>query len=116
MTMPELRDYQMEAVRAVQADWNAGHLNTLIAHATGLGKTCTAVGLLKEEMTKNPGSRAVFVAHRNELLDQPLARFAEWWSESQLFSDVVKAEASGNVRHALALRWRGHDQGLWPHC
>lgn len=90
--MPELRDYQAEAVRAVQADWDEGHLNTLIAHATGLGKTCTAVGLLKEEMTKNPGTRAIFVAHRDELVQQPLARFAEWWPDSQLFSGVVKAK------------------------
>lgn len=88
----ELRDYQQEAIDKVIADWDSGTLNCLLAAATGLGKTCVAVGLLKQEMTKHPERRAVFVAHRDELLRQPLARFAEWWPESQLFTGVVKAE------------------------
>ena len=88
--MPELRDYQQETADAVVADWDAGHLNTLIAHATGLGKTITSLNLLKQQM--GPGERAIWISHRDELLLQPLARFAEWWPQSQLFTGVVKAK------------------------
>jgi len=85
-----LRDYQQEAINNVVEDWSQGTLNVLIAHATGLGKTITGLGLLKQQM--KPGERAIWTAHRDELVQQPLARFAEWWPESQLFSGVVKAE------------------------
>jgi len=92
--MPTLRDYQQESVDKVVADWDAGTLNCLLAAATGLGKTCVAVGLLKQEMTKYPERRAVFCAHRDELLQQPLSRFAEWWPKSAFFTGVVKAEGN----------------------
>jgi superfamily II DNA or RNA helicase len=88
--MPELRDYQQLAIDAVVVDWAATTLNTLVAHATGLGKTVTAINLLKQQM--KPGERAIWIAHRDELLAQPLARFAEWWPESQFFSGIVKAK------------------------
>lgn len=88
--MPELRDYQQEAIDNIVADWNKGTLNTLMAHATGLGKTVTGINLLKQQMKS--GERAIWAAHRDELIQQPLSRFAEWWPESQLFSGIVKAK------------------------
>lgn len=61
----ELRDYQREAVEAVEAAELRGVRRVLVVMATGLGKTvCFA------ELIRRRGPRALVLAHREELLDQ----------------------------------------------
>ena len=83
-----LRNYQDEAIDAVIRDWNNGVLNALVALPTGVGKTEVAIFLLKRVM--KPGDRALFLAHRDELIQQPLGRFGKRWPEINL--GIVKAE------------------------
>lgn len=69
-----LRPYQQEAIAAVKADWAAGVRETLLVMATGLGKTNTFLSLLMAELDADPDARALVIAHRTELVDQPLDR------------------------------------------
>jgi superfamily II DNA or RNA helicase len=69
-----LRPYQQEAIVAVKADWAAGIRETLLVMATGLGKTNTFLALLMAELDACPDARALVLAHRTELVDQPLDR------------------------------------------
>lgn len=81
-----LRGYQTDAIAAVKADWAAGHKNVLLVLATGLGKTACFLSLLNDVL--GPGKRGMVIAHRKELIDQPLARlysyYPEWQSVSAL--------------------------------
>jgi superfamily II DNA or RNA helicase len=73
-TTMQLRDYQTEAINAVLSDWDAESSETLLVMATGLGKTNTFLTLLMRELDADPGARALVLAHRKELIDQPLDR------------------------------------------
>jgi superfamily II DNA or RNA helicase len=70
----QLRDYQTKAIDAVLADWEAGQRETLLVMATGLGKTNTFLSLIMHALDRQPGARALVLAHRKELIDQPLER------------------------------------------
>ena len=66
--MVNLRSYQEEAVNAVLSSWRDGHRRTLIALATGTGKTVCFSEIIKR--TYQPGTHALVLAHRSELLSQ----------------------------------------------
>lgn len=70
----QLRDYQTTAIGAVLADWEAGSTEVLLVMATGMGKTNTFLKLLMGELDANPHARALVLAHRTELIDQPVDR------------------------------------------
>lgn len=72
----QLRSYQQTAIDAVRADWQRGTLNTLLVAATGAGKTQMFLRLLMDELDGGEG-RALVVAHRQELIDQPLERIGQ---------------------------------------
>lgn len=63
-----LRDYQAEAVAAVQDGWGRGLLRPAVVMATGLGKTDVIAHLATTEAAA--GGRVLCLAHRSELLDQ----------------------------------------------
>lgn len=81
-------DYQEEAKRAVISDWESGILRCMICHPTGTGKTNTSIWTLQAAM--RPSERALWLAHTDELLQQPLVRFGKLWPESNV--GIVKAE------------------------
>jgi superfamily II DNA or RNA helicase len=60
-----LRDYQLEAVEAVQAAAERGVRRPLVALPTGTGKT-----VVFSELIRRRGGRALVIAHRDELLEQ----------------------------------------------
>ncbi len=60
-----LREYQHEAVAAVEKAWSEGITRPLLAIATGLGKT-----IIFAELIRRTGGRALVLAHRDELLEQ----------------------------------------------
>lgn len=64
----KLRDYQVEAIAAVRAEWEAGRTRTAVVLATGLGKTDVIAALATDEAAG--GGRTLTLAHRGELLDQ----------------------------------------------
>lgn len=61
------RDYQVEAVEAVEREWARGIRATLVVLATGLGKTVVASRLIGRTA---PEERVLFLAHREELVNQ----------------------------------------------
>lgn len=93
-----LRDYQQTAIDAVRADWRRGVRDTLLVAATGAGKTQMFLRLLMDELDAT-GGRALVLAHRKELIDQPLERIrhmdAAWLMHGPLSAPrvgVVQAE------------------------
>lgn len=69
-----LRDYQQAAVAAVRREWDAGKHETLLVAATGAGKTQMFLSLLMDDLDRTPDARALVIAHRRELIEQPLDR------------------------------------------
>lgn len=69
----KLRDYQQEALDALTA--HPGR-EAIVAHATGLGKTVLAGAWLA--LTLRHGDRALFLAHRDELLQQARDQLGRW--------------------------------------
>ena len=63
--MLTLRRYQLDAVDAVLGAVARGLRRVVLSHATGLGKTLVAAAIIR----RRPG-RALFLAHREELLLQ----------------------------------------------
>ena len=86
MTQLRLRDYQREAIDAVFAAWSGGMQRPAIVLPTGAGKTVVFASLIKEFRNAGtypdaeerrgsaPGNRVIVLAHRDELVDQAIAK------------------------------------------
>ena len=72
-SMPPPRSYQVEALRALSAEF-AIHSSLLLALPTGSGKTFVAAKWTADHIIRR-GGRVVWVAHRHELLEQAYATF-----------------------------------------
>jgi superfamily II DNA or RNA helicase len=84
------RPYQIEARAAVRAMWSEhgpGGTSPLIIAATGTGKTLTALAIAQDFLIA--GGRVVWIAHRRELLTQPLADLQRHWP--QFYGGIVQA-------------------------
>ena len=75
----ELRDYQFEAVDAVEMARSNGSRNALVLMATGLGKSLVLNQLVNNELSRNPNQEVLVLAHT-----VPLVRQLERQSWSQL--------------------------------
>lgn len=77
----QLRDYQTDAIAKTLRSWET-HTDVLGVAATGAGKTVIFIKLLTDLMDQHPGARAVILAHREELIHQPIERLravaGEW--------------------------------------
>lgn len=89
----ELREHQAEAHRALEALRAEGNTIALLAHATGTGKTVTAV-----TDARRLGGRTLFVVHTKDLVAQAAGAFADLWPEASCgrFSDSAR-EADAHV-------------------
>ena len=67
----QLRDYQTDAIARTLAAWQQ-HTDVLGVAATGAGKTVIFIALLTQIL--GPHQRAVVLAHREELIEQPIER------------------------------------------
>lgn len=87
----QIRPYQRTAIDRVRAAWQRGDLGGGLVLPTGTGKTFTAVQILRESMLADGRvhGRALWLAHRKELLDQPLAALRRHFPEASL--GLVKA-------------------------
>lgn len=72
----ELKDHQQEAVDNLEEMRKAGESIALLYHATGTGKTVTAVS-----DAKNVGERTLFLAHTKELVSQAKETFDNIWED-----------------------------------
>ena len=89
--MITLRPYQQQAVDAILADWDAGYADLLLTMATGGGKTAVFLTVLDQVLTTD-GCRGLVLAHRKELIDQPLARLFSYYPHWQGRAGVVMAD------------------------
>lgn len=64
----DLREYQREAVAAIEGGWKAGKRALLLVMATGTGKTVVFCELARRRVEQ--GDRVLILAHRDELLEQ----------------------------------------------
>lgn len=85
------RPYQRQTIDAIQSDWAAGCSDVMITVATGGGKTVIFLGLLAETLHQHPHKRCLIIAHRNELIDQPIERLAMFWPHLRSRSGIVMA-------------------------
>lgn len=69
-----LRPYQERAIAEIRAAIAAGRRRIMLTVPTGGGKTLTSACMIAGALAK--GRRALFVAHRLELIDQTVATFA----------------------------------------
>lgn len=83
----ELREYQQEALDSLAAMRANKETIALLYHATGTGKTVTAV-----MDAKRCGGRVLFVAHTMELVNQAYNTFKNLWDTVSVgkFADSVK--------------------------
>lgn len=64
----DLRPYQVEAINALREGYRSGLKSQVLVFPTGGGKTPTATQVIQSVVSK--GKRAIFLAHRKELIDQ----------------------------------------------
>ena len=83
----ELREYQQEALDSLSEMRAKKETIALLYHATGTGKTVTAV-----MDAKHCGGRVLFVAHTMELVNQAFTTFETLWDDVSVgkFADSIK--------------------------
>ena len=79
MSQIQLRDYQLEALEAVQKEYDLDIRRQLIVLPTGTGKTYLFAGI-----TKHFNKRTLILAHRDELLKQAKDKIQKYWPESDI--------------------------------
>ena len=82
-----LMDHQEEALSGLMKMRESSKSIALLYHATGTGKTVTAVS-----DAKSVGRRTLFLAHRHELVDQAINAFRKIWP------DVTVGRYEGSIR------------------
>lgn len=94
-----LRDYQRDAVRAVERAVAEGRREILVAMATGTGKTRTAIGLLYRLVRAGRFRRALFMVDRSALGEQAADAFKDVRLEANhAFTDIYDVKELGDQR------------------
>lgn len=85
MSQIELRDYQLEALKAVNREYKSKVRRQLIVLPTGTGKTIIFAAIVKEWNV-----RTLILAHRDELIQQAVAKIKLIWPEADI--GIVKGD------------------------
>lgn len=86
-----LRDYQQTAIANVMADWR--HFKRLLLmSATGTGKTVMMLAIIHELLQRNPDERVLIIAHREELIRQPIERAMSMYPDIGWRMGIVMAD------------------------
>lgn len=89
--------YQQQILDQLQAEREVyGHYKNLLVAATGVGKTVIAAFDFKRYLEKHPEARLLFVAHRQEILEQSRQQFREVLNDfnfGQLFVGQYKPDS-----------------------
>ena len=93
-----LRDYQVLAVKAIEANIAAGKRECLVAMATGTGKTRTVIGLIYRLLKAKRFNRILFLVDRNTLGEQAQNAFKDSRLEqNKLFTDIYDLKELGDA-------------------
>ena len=92
MSKIQLRPYQAEARDNVLAAWNRGVKSVIGTASTGLGKTEIFLSTLAAENKAGNLGRAVILAHRKELIEQPRDRIIRNWSDDLPVPGIVMGQ------------------------
>lgn len=123
-----LRDYQTDAIARTLAAWEQ-HTDVLGVAATGAGKTVIFIKLLTDLMDRQPGARCVVLAHREELIEQPIERLravaGDWLMHGaldrprvgRLLGEQKDYDRQLTVATVQTLSYRRKVDGVWvyPH-
>lgn len=71
----QLRPYQVDAINELRTSLREGHRKIMLMGATGFGKTTVASEMIASAISK--GKRAIFIADRQELVEQASGRLDE---------------------------------------
>ena len=93
-----LRDYQLQAVRAVQRSVKEGNNRFLFEMATGTGKTLTAAAVIKLFLRSGNAQRVLFLVDRLELENQAYKVFTGLLSAD--FQTIIYKENRDDWRRA----------------
>lgn len=94
-----LRDYQAEAIRAVEKRIREGGREMLVAMATGTGKTRTCIGLIYRLIKSGRFRRVLFLVDRSALGQQTGDALKDLRLENyQSFSDIYDVKELGDIR------------------
>lgn len=94
-----LRDYQAEAIRAVEKRIREGGREMLVAMATGTGKTRTCIGLIYRLIKAGRFRRVLFLVDRSALGHQTGDALQDLRLENyQSFSDIYDVKQLGDLR------------------
>src|SRR5438093_3646585 len=82
----ELREHQEDPLQSIEELRSRGITIALLPHATGTGKTVTAIA-----DAKRLGGRTLFIVHTRDLVNQAANKFKEIWPDVAcgLFLDAV---------------------------
>lgn len=98
--MFELRPYQREAVQAIEGEWGKGNRKTLLVCPTGTGKTQIFSTVIRDRI--GDGSRALILAHRNELLEQAGERLKTAYGIDSALEKAESTSAGSPLRVTVA--------------
>lgn len=94
--MINLRDYQIRAVDSVLNGWREWCRQLGVA-ATGAGKTVIAAHIFNRRLSSGP---CLFIAHREELLDQAIDKL---WRVTGESIGLERAESHANLSHRIVV-------------
>jgi type I restriction enzyme R subunit len=92
-----LRDYQINAIKALQQSAKEGNNRFLFEMATGTGKTLTSAGIIKLFLKTGNAKRVLFLVDRIELERQAKKNFDEYLKD---YISVIYKESKNDWRKA----------------
>ena len=93
-----LREYQINAVKAIERAIASGQRECLVAMATGTGKTRTVIGLIYRMLKVKRFKRILFLVDRNTLGEQSQNAFKDARLEqNRLFTDIYDLKELNDV-------------------
>lgn len=85
-----LRDYQLQAIKAIQNSVKEGKTRFLLEMATGTGKTLTAAGIIKLFIRSEVAKRVLFLVDRIELENQAKKDLVRYLSKDGIKVEIYK--------------------------
>lgn len=101
----DLRYYQLDAIRAIEAAIAVHQRNILVAMATGTGKTRTCIGLVYRLCKAKRFRRVLFLVDRTALGEQTAEGLKDFRLEqNKTFQDIYDVKEIGDIRPAQETR------------
>ena len=80
--MVTLRDYQLEALTALEQHWNSGGTAALVDMATATGKSLVLAETMRRAIAADPQARLLLAVHVRELVEQDEAALLSVWPDA----------------------------------